>query len=506
MLDAPGDLGGTVEVRAEGVALALQPDQRAAADRADRRELPLAQALLAQPEHGADDLGDHVARLAHGDGVPRPDVLGRHLVLVVEGRQADGRAPDEDGLEQGERRRLPGPPDGHHDVLEQGGAFLGRELEGDGPAGRLGRRAQLVAQGQVVHLHHDAVDLVVEVVAVLQPAHAVLVDLLQPGQALDLRVDGQAEGPDVVQGLVMGGEGRPAPDLAELVGPQRQVASGRDRRVLLAQRARRGVAGVHVAGQALALLFLVERVPRRDGHVDLAPDLQHVGGVARELLGDLGQGGHVGGDVLAHPTVAPGGGLDVAALLVADGHRQAVDLQLADVVHRRIRGLAQPTLEAGAPGHELLQLEGIVQRHHPNGVLDRGEGGGRRAADILRRRVGRGQVRELGLQGLQLTNEGVEVGVADQRVVERVVALVVEPNLLSQLLGPLGGGDLVGGGVGRHDQNLPATSDGNGRRFRRRPGGARRWPGPAPADPARWPGEGGGRLGARHGRPGRRRG
>ena len=46
----------------------------------------------------------------------------------------DGRAADEHGLEHGERRRLPGAADRHHDVLEHRGALLGRELVGDRPA------------------------------------------------------------------------------------------------------------------------------------------------------------------------------------------------------------------------------------------------------------------------------------------------------------------------------------------------------------------------------------
>ncbi len=220
----------------------------------------------------------------------------------------------------------------------------------------------------------------VEVVAVLLPALAVAVDLLQARQQLDAGVDRQTQRPDVVEGLVVGGEGRPTLDLTQLVGPQGQVPGGGDRGVLLAQRARRGVAGVDVAGQALALLLLVEGAPLGDGHVDLAPDLQDVGHVAGEALGDLGEGGHVGGDVLADPAVAPGGGLDVPALLVADGHGQAVDLQLADAVQRGVVGLAQATLQPGPPRQQLLQLEGVVQRHHPHGVLDRGERGGRSAA------------------------------------------------------------------------------------------------------------------------------
>ena len=131
--------------------------------------------LRALGQHRPDDLGDHVARLAHDHGVAGPHVFGLHLVFVVQRGDTDGGATDEHRLEHCERRGLSGAPDRHHDVLEQRGAFLGRELVGDGPAWRLPRGAERGAQRQVVDLHHDAVDLVGQIVAVLLPALAELV-------------------------------------------------------------------------------------------------------------------------------------------------------------------------------------------------------------------------------------------------------------------------------------------------------------------------------------------
>ena len=95
--------------------------------------------------------------------------FGADLVLVVQRGHADGRAADEHRLEHGEGRGPAGAPDRHLDVAQHGGALLGRELVGDGPARRLGGDAEQLALGQLVDLHHHAVDLVVEVVAVLLP-------------------------------------------------------------------------------------------------------------------------------------------------------------------------------------------------------------------------------------------------------------------------------------------------------------------------------------------------
>ena len=166
--DALHPLGRAVDVRAVGVALAGQADERLAARRARRRELPL---RLAPRRHAgpvrdrSHDLGDDVARLAHDHQVARAHVLRRHLVLVVQRGHAHGGAADEDRLEPGERRGPARPPDRHHDVEQPGGALLGRELEGDGPAGRPRRGAEHGVQRQVVDLGDDAVDLVGQVVA-----------------------------------------------------------------------------------------------------------------------------------------------------------------------------------------------------------------------------------------------------------------------------------------------------------------------------------------------------
>ena len=115
---------------------------------------------------GPDDLGDHVAGLAHDDGVADAHVLARHLVLVVQRGETDGGAAHEHRLELRERRGPTGATDAHHDPAEHGGLLFGRELERDRPARRLAREAELVALREVVDLHDRAVDVVAERVAV----------------------------------------------------------------------------------------------------------------------------------------------------------------------------------------------------------------------------------------------------------------------------------------------------------------------------------------------------
>ena len=77
------------------------------------------------------------------DGVADAHVLAGELVVVVQGRTRDDRAVDGGGVELRHGREHAGTTHLHGDVAQNGRLFLGRELEGDGPARRLGGEAQL---------------------------------------------------------------------------------------------------------------------------------------------------------------------------------------------------------------------------------------------------------------------------------------------------------------------------------------------------------------------------
>ena len=67
-------------------------------------------------------------------------------------------------------------------------------------------------------------------------------------------------------------------------------------------------------------------------------------------------------------------------------------------------------------------------------MLDRGELGERGGADPLGGRVGRGQLRILGLEGAELLHEPVVLGVRNLGLVEHIVAIVVVVDLGPQLV------------------------------------------------------------------------
>ena len=79
----------------------------------------------------------------------------------------DRRAGDLDRLHHAERRDPAGAADVDLDVEQLGVDLLGRVLERDRPARRAAGRAEPALQREVVDLDHDAVDLVLDVVAVL---------------------------------------------------------------------------------------------------------------------------------------------------------------------------------------------------------------------------------------------------------------------------------------------------------------------------------------------------
>ena len=118
----------------------------------------------------AHDLRDDVAGLVEQDAVADAHVLAAHLVEVVERGPGHGRAGHEHRPQVRDRCQRPRPADVGHDVLDHGLDLLGRELVGDGPAGRPADHAQPCLEVGAVHLDHDAVGLVGQVVAGLAPA------------------------------------------------------------------------------------------------------------------------------------------------------------------------------------------------------------------------------------------------------------------------------------------------------------------------------------------------
>ena len=169
MLDAPAHLrGARARVRAAQVDVALlRGGERRSALGAVCGHHERALGAVAQLDDRAEHLGDDVAGLAQHDGVADQHALGLDDVLVVQRRLPHDAARDARRLHDRERRRAPGAPDRDDDVEQLRVDLLGRVLVGDRPARRAARRTELVVQRELVDLDDDAVDLVLDVVAVL---------------------------------------------------------------------------------------------------------------------------------------------------------------------------------------------------------------------------------------------------------------------------------------------------------------------------------------------------
>ena len=256
-------------------------------------------------------------------------------------------------------------------------------------------------------------------------------------------VHGQAQRLEPLQRLEVRTEGGTALDPPELVAPERQAPLGRHPGVLLAQRARGRVAGVDVGLLAPLGLAGVEPFEGGEAQEDLAAHLEHRGGRPAQTDGDVGDGAHRVGDVLAGPAVAPRGGPHQHPVVVANRYGEPVKLELDRVglnrgvlqrrqslLARRPDGARQPTVHPLVPGPQLVDVEGVVQRHHRRLVAHRREGGVGRGPDPLGGRIGMNQLRMLRLQSLQLPEHVVEVTVGDLGLVRVVEGrMVVEQGL-----------------------------------------------------------------------------
>ena len=242
-------------------------------------------------------------------------------------------------------------------------------------------------------------------------------------------VDLEAQFLQVGQGIpVVVGDGELG--VAEAVHEDVQRPLGGAGRVQLSQGAGRGVSGVGVGRQVSGRPLFVELLELRLGEVHLASDLE---GPGRDLFEHSQRyafdGAKVQRDVLSDDPVTPGGAADEDAVLVGQGDGQAVVLELAH--HVEVVGLQQVRCP-GVPRHELLVVEGVGQAEQRDQMLDFGEPLGGLGPHSLRGRIGRNQLGMLLLQPAKLVHQRVVPGVADLRLIEHVVQVIVPVQLLSE--------------------------------------------------------------------------
>ena len=431
------ELRGAVDGDAAVSDLAILVDHRAAAHGADLGHLPVNAVGRALIEHRAHDLGDHVACLVHDDSVTLAHVFAANLVDVMQRGARDGGAGDRHRVELGDRREHTGATHLDAYLAQDGLLFLGRELKGDGPARRAGGKAQVELLLEAINLYNHAVDVVVQVTAMLERLGTELVDLGRRGATSHVGVDAKAGATQPVQKLALAVNVQRV-GIGNGIDKGGQVTACRDLGILLAQAAGGGVARVGEGVATLGIGLVVQTNKAALGHIDLAAYFDGalaIGGHVGErrlgqMHGHILDSAHVERYVLARGAVAARGGAHKGAVLVGKRHAQTVDLKLA--------GISDATgtkriLSALEPRVEFVQIHGIVHRIHACHVRDRRKLLAHVAAHALGIAVGCHQVGVGRLDLLQLNEHFVKGGIRDLGRIEHVVAIGVVIELVAQL-------------------------------------------------------------------------
>ncbi len=365
--------------------------------------------------------------------------LRLHLILVVQRRVGHRDAADEHGREPRDGRDRTGAPDLDVDPEHLGRHLFRRELVRHGPARFARDEPERALRGERVDLVDDAVDVERQAAAPLGDA---LVERDEVGGAAGdaplaiHRQPGALE--EVEQPRVSGGQREPL-RLPDAIRKKAQRSLRRHRRIELAHRPRGGVARIDEGLLSRRQLALVQPVEVAPVHVDLAADFQHRRRPGDgEHLRDRADRAHVARHVLAHLAVAAGRSHGEPALLVAEIDREAVELELGDVLDRRRVG-GEPQVAAHA-GVELRRGFGRgvgfgANRQHRHDMAHRLELLERHTPDALRRRIGCDELRMRRLDGDELAVQAVVLGIGNGRRVLDVVTAVVRGDFASQRRG-----------------------------------------------------------------------
>ena len=376
-------------------------------------------------DRDVQDLRNDLASLLDGDAIADPQAQAGDLVPVVNRRPRDGRPRDVDRIEDRDRGHGTRAPDIELDLAQDGGDLARRKLVRDRPARKLGGRPEGGALRKIVDLHDESIDLVRQRIAAVRP-RVNLLDQLLP--ALRPGVLRRGRDPELLDERERCGvSARVALAIDHLV-QDRPHRSLRDfTRILLLDRARRGVAWVLEQLFAVLRTLGVDRLELGLGHVDLAAhdDIDRLAELERDPLHAL----HICRDVFPDAPVATGRAEHELTLLVCQLDAEAVDLGL-DREHRHVpvEAFDHPVIERA----QVRLVVGVVEREHRDRSRDLRELRDRRMANALRGRPHDDPVRVLALDLTELAVQPVVFTITDRRIRFDVVAPVVLGQLVDQ--------------------------------------------------------------------------
>ena len=169
------------------------------------------------------------------------------------------------------------------------------------------------------------------------------------------------------------------------------------------------------------------------GHINLAAHLEKLRGIF-QLLRYLFDSPDIGGDVLAHDTVAAGRSTNQFTVLVLKAARKTVDLDFDDIFRLDTR-----VTHSAVEITQFIVGKCIQQAFHLDGMCHFCEASAGGAADMLGGRSRSDQLRVLRLQLLQFPRQGVVFKVLEFGgvlvVIKAVILLDNSAQLLYALLG-----------------------------------------------------------------------
>ena len=382
--------------------------------------------------HHAKNLRNDVAGALDAHRIADAHVEPLDLVGIVQGRVLHHDAADGDRFELGDRRQRAGAADLDLDVLDDRGRLLGREFVRDRPA-RIARHVtEPLLPIEAIDFVDHAVDVVVERGALRLDLAVKIQQRLDRAAHLGQRIGLEAATLEPLDHARLR-VGRHGAHLAPGISEKAERPRGGDRGVELTQRTGGGVARIDIKLLAGFRLALVEREEGRLGHVDFAAHLAHRrNAFAFEQLRNVVQRLGVGGDVLTLGAVAAGRGSDELAVLVAQRHRQPIDLRLGGKHDFLVLGQPQEAADAADKIDDIGVGKGVVERQHRHRVPHLGEARRGRGADALRQAFARGELREARFDGAIAPAQRVIFGVGHRRRIVLVIAPVVPGDVLGQ--------------------------------------------------------------------------
>ena len=412
--------------------LALVAHERRAALRAAVNKPYRLHARRARLGVNAHNLRYYLASLLHIHVVAQVKVEAAYEVLVVQRGAAHRSAGQLHRLHVGHWRHRARAPHLEGHLGEPRALALGLELVGYRPARALRRVAQGALLPQRIYLEHYAVGGHGQLLAGRVPVGYVVHYFLQAVRLAHRAAYLEAPAGGLLQVLVVAVARQLVAEQVVQVGVE--VAAGHESRALALERAAGGVARVGEERLLGGLALGVEPLEHAPGHKYLAANLKLARVAAARQHERYGAYGlHVVGHVVALHPVAARHGLHQPPADVGKADGQPVVLQLAAHLERLA---AKPAAYRLVPLGHVLSVVGVGQREHRVAVGHLAELLADVTAHALRWRRGVGHFGVACLEGLQLAHHRVKLLVADCRLAEHVVIVVMFVQLLAQLQYP----------------------------------------------------------------------